>query len=162
MTATGNRGKPMKRIIQAFAVVLAMLGMSASTHAAEKAKEHRIVVQVDQNDPAVMNLVLNNVQNMLQYYNGKGETAKIEVVAYGPGLNMLRDDKSPVKDRLIHMAKDGSFPSNLQFSACHNTMMGMEKKEGHPIPILSVAKVVPSGVVRLTELQEEGWTYLRP
>ena len=152
----------MKRLSYALAVILALVGIATPSMAAEKSKEHHIVFQVDQNDPAVMNLVLNNVQNMLEYYNGKGEPAKIEVVAFGPGLNMLRDDKSPVKDRLMRMARDGSFPSNLQFSACHNTMMGMEKKEGHPIPIVSVAKVVPSGVVRLTELQEEGWTYLRP
>jgi intracellular sulfur oxidation DsrE/DsrF family protein len=150
----------MKRLSCALAVVLAVL--AAPSFAAEKGREHRIVVQVDQNDPAVMNLVLNNVENMIAYYNGKGEPAKIEVVAYGPGLTMLRDDKSPVKERLMRMSRDGSFPSNLQFSACHNTMMGMEKKEGHPIPIMSAAKVVPSGVVRLTELQEEGWTYLRP
>jgi intracellular sulfur oxidation DsrE/DsrF family protein len=152
----------MTRLMHVFAVAFAIFGMAAVAHAAEKGKEHRIVVQVDQADPAMMNLVLNNVQNMLEYYNGKGETAKIEVVAYGPGLNMLREDKSPVKDRLMRMSKDGSFPSNLQFSACHNTMMGMEKKEGHPIPIMSLATVVPSGVVRITELQEDGWTYLRP
>jgi len=152
----------MKRLSTVLAVVLALAGMSVAATAAEKAKEHRIVVQVDQDDPAVMNLVLNNVQNMLEYYNGKGEATKIEVVTFGPGLTMLRDDKSPVKERLMRLAKDGSFPSNLQFSACHNTMMGMEKKEGHPIPIVPAAKVVPSGVVRITELQEEGWTYLRP
>jgi len=152
----------MKHIVAVAALVLALAGIGGTSFAAEKGKEHRIVVQVDQNDPAVMNLVLNNVKNMLEYYNAKGEPAKIEVVAYGPGLTMLRDDKSPVKDRLTRLAKDGSFPSNLQFSACHNTMMGMEKREGHPIPIISGAKVVPSGVVRLTELQEEGWTYLRP
>lgn len=152
----------MKRLSTVLAVVLALAGMSVAATAAEKAKEHRIVVQVDQDDPAVMNLVLNNVQNMLEYYNGKGEPAKVEVVAFGPGLTMLRDDKSPVKERLMRLAKDGSFPSNLQFSACHNTMMGMEKREGHPIPIVSAAKVVPSGVVRISELQEEGWTYLRP
>lgn len=152
----------MKRIVSVFAVIAALIGVSASALAVEKAKEHRIVVQVDQDDPAVMNLVLNNVQNMLEYYNSKGEAAKVEVVAFGPGLTMLRDDKSPVKDRLMRLAKDGSFPANLQFSACHNTMMGMEKREGHPIPIVSPAKVVPSGVVRINELQEEGWTYLRP
>lgn len=152
----------MKRFVQIVAVVLALSGIATSSFAAEKGKEHHIVFQVDQNDPAVMNLVLNNVQNMLAYYNAKGETAKIEVVAFGPGLVMLRDDTSPVKERLERLAKDGSFPSNVRFSACHNTMEGMEKREGHPIPIVSVAKVVPSGVVRLTELQEDGWTYLRP
>ena len=155
----------MKRLSYVFAAVLAFAGaawFAATGHAAVNGKEHHIVFQVDQNDPAVMNLVLNNVQNMLDYYNAKGEPAKVEVVAFGPGLTMLRDDKSPVKDRLMRLAKDGSFPANLQFSACHNTMMGMEKKEGHPIPIVSVAKVVPSGVVRVTELEEKGWSYLRP
>ena len=154
----------MKRVASAFAVIAAVVGvMALSLHAqaAEKGKEHKVVFQVDQNDPATMNLVLNNVQNTLEYYHGKNEDVKVEVVAYGPGLNMLRDDKSPVKDRLKRM-KEGSFPSSLQFSACHNTMMGMEKKEGHPISIVPEAKIVPSGVVRLNELQEEGWSYIRP
>jgi intracellular sulfur oxidation DsrE/DsrF family protein len=152
----------MKRLSYALAVVLALAGLSAPSFAGEKGKDHRIVFQIDQNDPQVMNLVLNNVQNTLDHYNAKSEPVKVEVVAYGPGLNMLRDDKSPVKERLSRMAKDGSFPASLQFSACHNTMMGMQKTEGHPIPIVSVAKVVPSGVVRITELQEEGWSYIRP
>ncbi len=149
------------QVLAVFVVALAAL-MPLSSQGAENGKEHRIVVQVDQNDPALMNLVLNNVQNMLEYYNGQGEVANIEVVAFGPGLRMLRDDTSPVKDRVVRMAKDGSFPSTLQFSACQNTMMAAEKREGHPIPIISVAKVVPSGVVRITELQEQGWSYLRP
>jgi len=154
----------MKRVASAFAVIAAVVGvmaLSLPAQAAEKGKEHKVVFQVDQNDPATMNLVLNNVQNTLEYYHGKNEDVKVEVVAYGPGLNMLRDDKSPVKDRLKRM-KEGSFPSSLQFSACHNTMMGMEKKEGHPISIVPEAKIVPSGVVRLNELQEEGWSYIRP
>jgi intracellular sulfur oxidation DsrE/DsrF family protein len=154
----------MKRVASAFAMIAAVVGvmaLSLPAQAAEKGKEHKVVFQVDQNDPATMNLVLNNVQNTLEYYHGKNEDVKVEVVAYGPGLNMLRDDKSPVKDRLKRM-KEGSFPSSLQFSACHNTMMGMEKKEGHPISIVPEAKIVPSGVVRLNELQEEGWSYIRP
>jgi len=74
---------------------------------------------------------------------------------------MLRQDKSPVKDRMKRI-KEGSFPSSLTYSACHNTMMKMEKKEGHAIPIVPEARIVPGGVVRLTELQEEGWAYIRP
>jgi uncharacterized protein len=132
-----------------------------ATRAAEKAKEHRIVFQVDQNDPAVMNLTLNNVANLMEYYHDKGEQAQIEVVAYGPGLNMFRADKSPVKDRITHM-KSGAFPSSVAFSACGNTKKGMEKAEGHPVEIIPEATIVPAGVVRLTELQEQGWSYIRP
>jgi intracellular sulfur oxidation DsrE/DsrF family protein len=149
----------MRRFVFAVAALAAAFAMPA--YAAENAKPHRIAIQVDQNDPALMNLVLNNVSNLTEYYHSKGEQVQIEVVAYGPGLNMLREDKSPVKDRLKRI-KDGSFPSTVNFSACHNTMMGMEKAEGHPIPIVPQASVVPAGVVRLSELQEQGWSYIRP
>jgi intracellular sulfur oxidation DsrE/DsrF family protein len=74
---------------------------------------------------------------------------------------MLRADTSPVKDRLKRI-KDLAFPSTVQFSACNNTRENMEKKEGHPVTVVSEAVLVPSGVVRLMELQEKGWSYLRP
>jgi uncharacterized protein len=122
---------------------------------------HRLVIQVDQNDPAVMNLALNNATNVIEYYRAKGEDVDLDVVTYGPGLHMLRSDTSPVADR-IKTLKDMAFPSKIQFSACNNTKEGMEKKEGHPIPVMSEAVLVPSGVVRLMELQEKGWSYLRP
>jgi intracellular sulfur oxidation DsrE/DsrF family protein len=85
----------------------------------------------------------------------------VAVVTYGPGLHMLRADTSPVQDR-IKSLKDLAFPSKIQFSACNNTKEGMEKKEGHAIEILPEAVIVPSGVVRLMELQGKGWSYLRP
>jgi len=65
--------------------------------AANQRQPHRLVVQVDVNDPAVMNLALNNVNNVVQHYGALGQTVEIEVVAYGPGLHMLREDTSPVK-----------------------------------------------------------------
>ena len=68
---------------------------------------------------------------------------------------------APHKHRLL-MGRPLAFPSKIQFSACNNTKEGMEKKEGHPITVLSEAVVVPSGVVRLMELQELGWSYVRP
>ena len=148
----------VQAVVAAFTAVLAF---AAPGHTAETAKPHRIAIQVDQNDPALMNLVLNNVENVTEYYNGKGEQVQIEVVAFGPGLNMLRDDKSPVKDRLKRV-KDGSFPSTVKFSACGVTKKKMEQAEGHPIPIVPEASVVPAGVVRLSELQEQGWSYIRP
>ena len=123
-------------------------------------KAHRLVIQVDQNDPAVMNLALNIATNVIEYYRAKGEDVNVDVVTYGPGLHMLRADTSPVKDR-IKSLKDAAFPSKIQFSVC-DTKEGMEKKEGQPITVLSEAVVVPSGVVRLMELQEKGWSYVRP
>src|SRR4051794_8433252 len=134
------------------------------SHVSEKKAEkavHRLVIQVDQNDPALMNLALNNATNVIEYYRAKGEDVDLDVVTYGPGLHMLRADTSPVQDR-IKTLKEFAFPSKIQFSACNNTKENMEKKEGHPINVMSEAVIVPSGVVRLMELQEAGWSYLRP
>ncbi|HVY59164.1 MAG TPA: DsrE family protein [Xanthobacteraceae bacterium] len=139
----------------------AFLAICSGGARADAAKPHRIAIQVDQNDPAVMNLALNNASNVLEYYRAKGEDVEVEIVAYGPGLNMLREDTSPVKDRIKHLA-ELSFPAGIKFAACNNTKQGMEKREGHPIAIVPQATIVPSGVVRLMELQEQGWSYVRP
>src|SRR5262245_35714779 len=61
-------------------------------------KAHRLILQVNTNEPAAMNLALNNATNVEQHYKGLGEPVQIEIVTFGPGLNMLRDDTSPVKE----------------------------------------------------------------
>lgn len=127
--------------------------------ASAEAKGHRVVLQVNSNDPATMNLALNNATNVETYYRQKGEKVEIEVVTFGPGLHMLRDDTSPVKDRIKAIAEKS--PS-ISFKACGNTQENMNKAEGRQVPLVAQATVVKSGVVRLIELQEEGWTYVRP
>ena len=142
--------------------VIAIMAMAfASAGVAADGKPHHIAIQIDQNDPQVMNMVLNNATNVIEYYRGKNEDVDVDIVAYGPGLNMLRADTSPVQDRIKRL-KDMVFPGKIQFSACNVTKQGMEKTEGHAISILSDATVVPSGVVHLMELQEQGWSYVRP
>ncbi|MFZ3361092.1 MAG: hypothetical protein WCA56_01265 [Xanthobacteraceae bacterium] len=143
------------------ALAVGLLAMSGAQ--AQNSKPHRVAIQVDQNDPAVMNLALNNAENIMTYYRDKGEDVDVEIVAYGPGLNMLRADTSPVKDRIAQIANsDASFPAKVMFSACNNTLQGMEKREGHAITIIPQARMVPAGVVRLSELEEQGWSYIRP
>ena len=133
---------------------------SSSRHQAAARKQHRVVIQVSENDPRIMNLALNNAENVIEYYNGRGEDVQVEIVTFGPGLHMLRADTSPVKDR-IERLKNHSL-QEVTFLACGNTQARMEKSEGKPIPILPQATMVPSGVVRLMELQEQGWSYVRP
>jgi uncharacterized protein len=142
------------------AAALMSIAFTSASPAAD-AKPHRIAIQVDQSDPQVMNLALGNANNVIEYYRAKNEEVDIDIVAYGPGLHMLRADTSPVQDR-VRRLKDMIFPGKIQFSACGNTRQGMEKAEGHPIPLLPDATVVPSGVVHLSELQEQGWSYVRP
>jgi uncharacterized protein len=121
--------------------------------------KHKLAIQVNQNDKAVMDLALNNARNVIDYYTAKGETVAIEIVAYGPGLHMLRADTSPVKERIAPIALESP---NVAFIACGNTQANQSKAEGKPVALVNEAKVVPSGVVRLMELQKQGYAYIRP
>jgi intracellular sulfur oxidation DsrE/DsrF family protein len=120
---------------------------------------HRLILQVNTDDPAAMNLALNNATNVTQHFRELGEKVKIEVVTFGPGLHMLRADTSPVKSRIEEMAL--STPE-VSFKACGNTQEKMHKAENKDIPIIPQANVVESGVVRVIELQEAGWNYVKP
>jgi len=147
-----------------FAVALALSLSHAAATTLKKAPNgpvHRLLIQVDQNDPALMNLALNNATNVLEHYRGRGEQTDVEIVAFGPGLNMLRADTSPVGDRIKGM-KDLAFPGTVRFSACGVTKRGMETKEGKAVAMLPEASMVASGVVHILELQEKGWSYVRP
>ena len=139
-------------------VVALLAALPAS--AAENPRQHRVAMHVDQNDPDVMNLALNNAKNVIDHYQKRGEDIVVEIVAYSGGLHMLRADTSQVKDRIKEMV--GQYSTKIKFAACNNTMQGMEKREGHAIQIIPEATVVPAGVVELVELQEQGWSYIRP
>jgi intracellular sulfur oxidation DsrE/DsrF family protein len=128
--------------------------------AAGPKKIHRVVIQISQNDPALMTVALNNAQNLTDYYQQKGEKAsQVEFVAYGPGLRMLRADTSPVSDRIKSFAEKNK---QVIFSACGNTLNTQSKQENTQIMLISEARIVPAGIARITELEEQGWTYVRP
>ncbi|WP_245471179.1 hypothetical protein [Bradyrhizobium genosp. SA-3] len=133
--------------------------MAEATKAESARKPHRLILQVNSNEPAMMNLTLNNATNVAQYYRDLGEPVSIEVVTFGPGLHMLRDDTSPVKPRIEVLAM--SHPE-ISFKACGNTQENMRKAENKDINLIPQATVVKSGVVRVMELQEQGWSYVKP
>ena len=137
---------------------IAALALSAPTDA-NAHKVHKVAIHVNDSDPKRQNMALNNALNLNKFYEARGEKVVIEIVTYGPGLMMLREDKSKVKDRIAKMSLE--LP-NLSFAACGNTRKKMEKKEGKELVLVSEAKQVPSGVVRLMELQEQGYSYIRP
>ncbi len=96
--------------ILAVAVVLCLSQATAATlKKASNGPVHRLMIQVNQNDPALMNLALNNATNVLEYYRSRGEQTDVDIVAFGPGLHMLRSDTSPVGDRIKGL-KDVAFP----------------------------------------------------
>jgi len=144
----------MKRFFIALAAFLV-----AGQMAIAEGQVHRVAIHVDQSDPKVQNMALNNAVNITNYYESQGDTVVIEMVAYGPGLTMFIPGKSAVEARIATMSLE---LENLTFAACGNTHRKMSKKAGQDIPIMDEAGIVPSGVVRLIQLQEDGYAYIRP
>jgi hypothetical protein len=143
----------MRTLFAAFALLALSL---APAGAMEK---HRLALQISDNDPVKMNAVLNVAANVSSYYAEKGDEVEIEIVAFNAGLHMLREDTSPVKERL--KAFKQSMP-NVSFMACENTIENMTRIEGKEPPIVENATRVKAGVVTLIELAEKGWTIVRP
>ena len=143
----------MKQALAAITLVAGLAGIAASPAAlagGEKAMTHA-VLQVSDNDPAKWNLALNNAENMQQAL-GK-DKVKIEIVAYGPGLNMLKAD-SKVAGRL-----NAALDNNVELAACGTTMKKMKVTKAD---LVGGATVVPGGVIEIMKRQSEGWAYIRP
>jgi intracellular sulfur oxidation DsrE/DsrF family protein len=111
----------------------------------------RVVVQVSDADPARWNLALNNVQNLQDELGAAN--VEIEVVAYGPGIGMLRLE-AVTSSRIGDVVKSG-----VRVAACENTMRNQKLARADMHPALAY---VPAGVSEIVRRQQEGWAYLRP
>src|SRR4029077_12886797 len=120
--------------------------------AQEKAAEkYRVVIQVSDNDPAKWRLALNNARNVQQDL-GK-DNVQIEIVAYGPGLEMLKAE-SKVSGGLAQALDD-----NIGLFACVNTMENTKTPKSDMYGGISY---VQAGVTHIMKRQKEGWAYIRP
>jgi uncharacterized protein len=139
------------KVVPAFVAVLAAAVLLLPAAAQGQAERHKVVLQVSDNDPAKWNLALNNARN-LQGALGK-ENVSVEIVAYGPGLNMLKTE-SKVADRLAH-----ALDNDVGLLACENTMRNTKTEKAE---LYGGIGFVGSGVVHIIKRQREGWAYVRP
>lgn len=128
-----------------------LIAASAQTTATTGQKRHKIVIQVSDNDPVKWNLALNNAKNLQDDVGAAN--VDIEIVAYGPGIGMLKLE-SPSGSRVADAMK-----ANVKVIACENTMRGQKLTRDDMLPALSY---VPAGVTEIMTRQGEGWAYLRP
>lgn len=139
------------------AVVLGLFLVVPAT--AEAGKTHRLVLQAVDGDFERLNGILNVAANVSRYFSSKAEEIEIEIVAYDAGIAMVRDDHSPVRERLINFMK--AMP-NVSVKACGVTLDTLARREGRMPPLIAGVEVVPAGVAELIELSEAGWTIVRP
>lgn len=141
--------------VAALASTLALGGLAgcASEGGARMAGDgkNRVVIQVSENDPKNWNLALNNAQNLQNHY-GK-DNVQVEIVAYGPGLNMLKAD-SKVAGRI-----NGALDNSVDIAACGTTMKKMKVAKND---LVAGTRVVAGGIIEISDRQQQGWTYIRP
>ena len=138
---------------RAAALLLAAFVAFAAPQAAlaQAAGKQKVIFQVSDADPAKWNLALNNARNV-QTELGK-ENVQIEIVAYGPGLGMLKRE-SKVEGRLAE-----ALDNNVGLIACENTMFNTKTTREDMYGGISY---VTAGVTHLMKRQREGWAYIRP
>lgn len=128
---------------------LLVCGIAASTLALA---DEKVIFQVTDNDVAKWNLTLNNVRN-LQNGVGGADRADIEVIAYGPGIQLLKAD-SPLASRVSE-----AVGNKVKIVACENTMAAAKLSHADMLPDIGY---VPAGVVEVMRKQQAGYAYIRP
>ena len=116
--------------------------------------EHRLALQLSDRDAAKQGLVLSVANNLLKYY-GPDKIA-IEVVAFGPGIDLLRAG-SPNRVKVDSLISQG-----VQFDICMNTVETLERETGKPVDLNPKAVKVQAGVAQLLVLAEKGYRLVRP
>ena len=140
--------------VATFALVLAAATLTAPVAAQAQAQlaKQKLVIQVSDADPGKWRLALNNVKNVQDDLGGP-DAVDIEVVAYGPGIGMLKAD-SVVAPQIAAALK-----SEVKVAACENTMKAQKLVYTDMLPAISY---VAAGVVELMKKQQQGYAYIRP
>jgi uncharacterized protein len=136
--------------------LLALLGLGAAAAPAlaqqkKPAAKHRVVFQVSDNDPARWNLALSNARNVQADLGA--QNVRIEIVAYGPGLNMLKAETA------VAGGLAAALDTNVGLIACENTMQNNKVARDE---MYGGIKYVQAGVTHIMRRQSEGWAYIRP
>ena len=116
--------------------------------------EHRIALQLSDNDPKKQALVISVAYNLLKAYDP--DKVAIEVVAFGPGIDMLRTENTNRK--LV----ESLVAQGVRFNVCLNTVDTVERETGKRPEIIPAAVPVQVGVGQILALTENGYTLVRP
>ena len=116
--------------------------------------EHRIVLQLSDNDPKKQGLVISVAYNLLKFYDP--DKVAIEVVTFGPGIDLLRPENTNRK--LV----ESLVAQGVRFDVCLNTADTIERDTGKRPEFISVATPVQVGVGQILSLTENGYTLVQP
>jgi intracellular sulfur oxidation DsrE/DsrF family protein len=149
-----------RSIICAFgsAVIAALVSSAAGAEPAplpdKPFAEHRVVLQLSDNDAGKQGLVISVAYNLLKLYDP--DKVAIEVVTFGPGIDLLRPE-NPNRKLVESLVAQG-----VVFDVCLNTVDTIERETGKRPDIIPAAIPVQVGVGQILSLTENGYTLVRP
>jgi uncharacterized protein len=150
----------IKNVQQWGCAILASALIALPVSSAQAEGTRCLVVHVPQASPAAFKQAVNIMNNIPKQLGP--DNVRVELVAQGPGLKLLTKG-SPETKRIESVIVQGeeTLGGGVQFSACGTTMAGIKKRTGKAPELLKGVKVVPGGVVRVMELEEQGCSYIR-
>jgi uncharacterized protein len=161
MRALPIHRRSLVRAIANATMIAITLACAAPTAGAEPAPlpdkpfaEHRIVLQLSDNDPRKQSLVISVAYNLLKLYDP--DKIAIEVVAFGPGIDLLFPENAN-RNRIESLVAQG-----VKFDICLNTVDTMERETGKRPQYIPAATPVQVGVGQILSLTENGYTLVRP
>lgn len=135
------------------AVLAGWLGAGAAGPEGTQPERHRVVMHLNSGDEKAQRGALNNIRHLYQELGR--ERLTVELVAHGAGLTLLTKKDSKLAGEIARLKAD----YGVEFTACSNTMKAMNLTRDDLVG--QVDRTVPA-MVRLMELQEQGWAYIKP
>lgn len=126
--------------------------------AAGSEARNKVIVHIADDKPAHLDQALSDIESLLRYYRDRRETARVQVVMNGRGIELVRADTSAYGRRIAALQKEFD---NLTFAACQNTLERLHAEQGVAIRLLPGVIVIDSGVAEIMRRQSQGWTYLQ-
>lgn len=139
------------------AVAFAMMSPAAAQQAPLQDKpfaEHKIVLQLSDGDAKKQALVLSVANNLIKHYDP--DKVALEVVAFGPGIDLLRSGSDHRKQ------VESLIAQGVRFDICLNTVDTLERETGKRPDYIPSATPVQVGVAQILFLTENGYTLVRP
>ena len=116
--------------------------------------EHKIVLQLSDNDPRKQGMVISVANNLMKFYDP--DKIAVEIVAFGPGIELLRPE-SPNRKLVESLVAQGA-----RVDICLNTVDTLERDTGKRPDYIAAATPVQVGVAQILFLTENGYTLVRP
>ena len=117
--------------------------------------EHRVVLQLSESDAASQRLVLSIANNLIRHY-GSPDLVDIEIVVFGPGIELLLADGEN-EERISSLVAAG-----VRFVGCMNTVETLARKNGATPELNPVMIPTQTGVAHIIERADQGFTLIRP